>query len=103
MQIITPDELRLRLQRGETITVIDIREAYEHEDGNIDGLNIPIGDIPARIDEIRALAQRGDIVVHCRSGSRSAMAYKMLTVQYKLTNVFSLEGGYEGWQQAEAE
>jgi rhodanese-related sulfurtransferase len=100
MESITPHDLRLRLQRGETITVIDIREAYEYEDGHIDGINIPIGDIGGRIEEIRALAQRGDIVVHCRTGSRSVMAYKMLTVQYKLPNVLNLEGGYEGWQNA---
>ena len=100
MEIITPHDLRLRIQRGEPITVIDIREAYEYEDGHINGINIPIGDIAARIDEIRALAERGTIVVHCRSGSRSVMAYKMLTVQFKLQNVLNLEGGYEGWQDA---
>jgi rhodanese-related sulfurtransferase len=99
MESITPQDLRLRIERGETITVIDIREAYEYEDGHLGGLNIPIADIPARIDEIRALAERGAIVVHCRSGSRSAMAYKMLTVQYKLPNVLNLVGGYEGWEK----
>jgi len=97
MEIITVPTLQSRLVAGEPLTIMDVREADEHEDGFITDLNIPLGDIPTRIDEVRQLADGGDIVVYCRTGSRSLMAQKMLVVRYNLPNVLALEGGYDAW------
>ena len=98
MEFITVPTLQARLDAGDRLTLIDIREAYEHEDGSITGVNIPLADLPAHIDQVRQFAEAGDIVVYCRSGSRSQMAQKMLVVHYRLPNVYHLEGGYEAWE-----
>lgn len=98
MEFINVPTLQARLNAGESLTVIDIREAYEHDEGYITDVNIPLGDLPSRIDEVRQFAQAGDVVVYCRSGSRSQMAQKMLVIHYQLPNVLSLEGGYDAWE-----
>lgn len=59
------------------VTVIDVRETYEFEDGHYDGaINIPLGQIPQKINEIKAMSQ--PVVVYCRSGNRSGMALSIL-------------------------
>lgn len=59
------------------VTVIDVRETFEFEDGHYEGaINIPLGTIPNSIDQIKAMSQ--PIVVYCRSGNRSGMALTML-------------------------
>lgn len=58
-------------------TIIDVRSGWEFEDGHIDGaLNIPVEEIPQRIDEFKDLSQ--PFVVYCRSGARSSMAENLL-------------------------
>jgi len=57
--------------------VIDVREINEFESGHFEGaINIPLGNIPMRIDELKAM--NGPIVVYCRSGNRSGMAMSLL-------------------------
>ncbi|MEY2793623.1 MAG: hypothetical protein RJA76_1615 [Bacteroidota bacterium] len=59
------------------VTVIDVRETFEFEDGHYDGaMNIPLGTIPNHIEKIKAMSQ--PIVVYCRSGNRSGMALTLL-------------------------
>ena len=58
-------------------TVIDVREINEFESGHFEGaINIPLGSIPMRIAELKAM--NGPIVVYCRSGNRSGMAMSLL-------------------------
>lgn len=58
-------------------TVIDVREINEFESGHFEGaINIPLGNIPIRIAELKAM--NGPIVVYCRSGNRSGMAMSLL-------------------------
>lgn len=57
--------------------VIDVREINEFESGHFEGaINIPLGNIPMRIAELKAM--NGPIVVYCRSGNRSGMAMSLL-------------------------
>ncbi len=57
--------------------VIDVREINEFESGHFEGaINIPLGNIPIRIAELKAM--NGPIVVYCRSGNRSGMAMSLL-------------------------
>jgi len=57
--------------------VIDVREINEFESGHFEGaINIPLGSIPMRIDELKAM--HGPIVLYCRSGNRSGMAMGLL-------------------------
>lgn len=68
-------------------TVVDVRETGEYAGGHFDGaINIPLGIIPLRLDEFKAMV--GPIVVYCRSGNRSGMA-QMLLKQAGLTEVYN--------------
>jgi phage shock protein E len=68
-------------------TVVDVRETGEFAGGHFDGaINIPLGIIPLRLDEFKAMS--GPIVVYCRSGNRSGMA-QMLLKQAGLTEVYN--------------
>jgi phage shock protein E len=68
-------------------TVVDVRETGEFAGGHFDGaINIPLGIIPLRLDEFKAMP--GPIVVYCRSGNRSGMA-QMLLKQAGLTEVYN--------------
>ena len=71
-------------------TVVDVRETGEFAGGHFDGaINIPLGIIPLRLDEFKAMS--GPIVVYCRSGNRSGMA-QMLLKQAGLTEVYNGAG-----------
>lgn len=68
-------------------TVVDVRETGEYAGGHFDGaINIPLGIIPLRLGEFKAMS--GPIVVYCRSGNRSGMA-QMLLKQAGLTEVYN--------------
>jgi phage shock protein E len=68
-----------------TTTVVDVRETGEFAAGHFNGaINIPLGIIPLRLDEFKAM--KGPIVVYCRSGNRSGMA-QMLLKQAGLSDV----------------
>jgi rhodanese-related sulfurtransferase len=96
MADITVQELKTRLDNGEKITIIDVREPYEYEEFNIGGQLIPLGELPSRLDELDAL-KNTEIVVHCRSGVRSGHANTFLT-QHGFTNVRNMLGGVLDWQ-----
>lgn len=88
---ITVQELKERLEKGETVNLIDVREPYEYEEDNLGGELIPLGEVPYRIDELEDRKDE-EIVVHCRSGARSARAQQFLE-ENGFTNVRNLTGG----------
>lgn len=68
-------------------TVVDVRGIWEFEDGHVEGaLNIPLDEIPMRIEEMKNLKM--PLVVYCRSGNRSGMA-EMILKQAGVTEVFN--------------
>lgn len=68
-------------------TVVDVRETGEFAGGHFEGaINIPLGIVPLRLDEFKAM--NGPIVVYCRSGNRSGMAMSLLR-QAGLTEVYN--------------
>lgn len=75
--------------------VLDVREPYEYEISNLGGLNIPLGELSERLAEI---PQEGEVVVHCKSGARSARAIHLLEKE-GYTNLLNLEGGILAWQK----
>lgn len=81
---------------GNAPALIDVREQYEHEEFNIGGQLIPLGDLPARIPELELETDR-DIVVYCRSGQRSMMGQHLLK-ESGFEKVYNLEGGMLAWQ-----
>jgi rhodanese-related sulfurtransferase len=94
IQSITTDELRARLNQGEQLTIIDVREAEEVAEGMIPGaFHIPLGEITLRHHEIE---QSTDIILVCRSGKRSQKAYEFLQTQ-GFKNLFNMHGGMLNW------
>lgn len=91
----TVRDLKDRIDAGDRPFILDVREPDEYEGANIGGALIPLGELPDRVDEIRE-HQGEDVVVHCRSGGRSAKA-----VEYLRANGFdravNLKGGIHAW------
>ena len=89
------EELKRRLDngKGKEIFVLDVREPHEYQICNIGGYLIPLGDLPKRVSE---LDSSREIVVHCRSGVRSAKAVTFLR-QAGFAKVHNLAGGILAW------
>lgn len=96
MNDITTDELKQRLDAGEKINLFDVREPHEYEEFNIGATLIPLGDLPSRIEELADLKEN-EVIVHCRSGARSANA-KMFLLDNGFTNVRNVLGGMLDWR-----
>ena len=77
MEDITVEDLKSRLDKNEKFVFVDVREDWEYEDDNLGAKNIPLGDLPYRLDELEEFKDQ-EIVVHCRSGARSGNAKKFL-------------------------
>ncbi len=92
---IEAQELKERIEKGEALHLIDVREEWEYDEKNINAKNIPLATLPHRLDEIEA-STGDEIIVHCKSGGRSAQAQKFLTSK-GYTNVRNLLGGIEGY------
>jgi molybdopterin/thiamine biosynthesis adenylyltransferase/rhodanese-related sulfurtransferase len=87
------EELKRRLDAGEDIYVLDVREPHEYQICNIGGHLIPLGDLAKRVNE---LDTSREIVAHCRSGARSAKAVDFLR-QSGFRKVHNLTGGILAW------
>lgn len=77
MEDITVEDLKSRLDKNEKFVFLDVREDWEYEDDNLGAINIPLGDLPGRLDELERYKDQ-EIIVHCRSGARSGNAKKFL-------------------------
>jgi len=91
---ITSVELKQRLDRGDALRIVDVREPNEYQINRIPGsVLIPLGDVPKRQNE---LDPNDEIVVHCKMGTRSAKAADFLrSVGFK--RVLNLKGGILDW------
>jgi rhodanese-related sulfurtransferase len=88
------EQLRLRMKKEKPI-LLDVREVFEHQSENIPGSKlIPLGELPGRISELEKFREK-EIIVYCRSGSRSMSACKFL--QKQGFNVTNLSGGMNRW------
>ncbi len=90
---IQPEELKRRLDAQEDIFVLDVREPHEYQIVNIKGHLIPLGDLPTRVHE---LDSSREIVVHCKSGARSAKAVDFLR-KSGFKRAANLTGGILAW------
>lgn len=88
---ITVQELKERLAKGEQLHLIDVREPNEYAEDNIGAKLIPLGELPYRLDELEGLEDE-EVIVHCRSGARSARAQQYLE-ENGFSNVRNLIGG----------
>ena len=90
---ITVLELKQRLDAGEDLMILDVREPYECQIASIGGTLIPMNQVPDRLAEID---RNREIVVQCRSGARSQRVAEFLAAQ-GYPNVKNLAGGILAW------
>ncbi|HET6924064.1 MAG TPA: rhodanese-like domain-containing protein, partial [Anaeromyxobacteraceae bacterium] len=87
------EELKRRLDAGEDLLILDVREPHEYQICNLGGLLMPLAELPRRVHE---LDSSRDIVAHCRSGPRSAKAVAFLR-QAGFRKTWNLAGGLLAW------
>ncbi|HEY1166902.1 MAG TPA: rhodanese-like domain-containing protein [Chitinophaga sp.] len=98
MENITSEELKQRLDSGEQLNIVDVREPHEHADFNIGGTLVPLGQIQAmQVDELEDLKDK-EVIVYCRSGNRSGQAAMILETM-GFQNVKNLVGGMLKWEE----
>jgi rhodanese-related sulfurtransferase len=90
---ITPRELKERLDRGDDLFILDVRETHEYQICNLNGHLIPLGELSRRVHE---LDSSREIVAHCRSGKRSADAVDFLR-KAGFRKIWNLKGGILAW------
>ena len=102
---LSASDLKGRLDRGEAVVVLDVREDHERElcaiptPPNATDLHIPMGQVPGRLDELRAEVGTAPLVVYCHLGMRSMTVASWL-VKRGLQDVHNLEGGIDAWSEA---
>jgi molybdopterin/thiamine biosynthesis adenylyltransferase/rhodanese-related sulfurtransferase len=93
IQEITATDLKARQDRGDKLFILDVREPHEYQICNLNGKLIPLGELPRRVNELDSSVE---MVVHCRSGKRSADAIHFLqTAGFK--KLLNLKGGVLAW------
>jgi adenylyltransferase/sulfurtransferase len=87
------EELKQRLDAGENLFLLDVRDEYEYEISNIGGQLIPLAELPKRMSELDA---KLNIVIICKMGSRSVKAAQVLH-KAGFTHVWNMTGGIHAW------
>lgn len=90
MKEISSSELKKLKDQNADFVLIDVREQYEFDEAQIGGTLIPMGEVMNRVEEIPKDKQ---VVVHCRSGKRSASVINALEQNFGYTNLYNLNGG----------
>jgi rhodanese-related sulfurtransferase len=98
MNTITIDEVKKRLDAGEKLNLVDVREPHENAEFNIGGLLLPLGKVQTmQIEDIENL-KSDEVICYCRSGNRSGQSALILE-SLGFTNVKNLTGGMLAWQE----
>lgn len=84
------------IDKGDDIRLIDVREPDEHEEFNIGGQLIPLGEIVQHIEEIE---KSKPVILYCRKGIRSQVAIQRLQQKFPFINLYNLIGGTEAWKK----
>lgn len=98
MENITAEEVKKRLDKGEKLNLVDVREPHENAEFNIGGTLLPLGQIQTmQIDEIEDLKDK-EVILYCRSGNRSGQAAMFLDAM-GFKNTKNLVGGMLAWEE----
>ncbi|MFI5152723.1 MAG: rhodanese-like domain-containing protein [Chitinophagales bacterium] len=98
MQIITVEELKARLDRGEPVRLLDVREPSENTEFNIGGTLLPLGRVQMMmVDEIESWKEE-EVICYCRSGNRSGQACQILDM-LGFKHTYNLAGGMLAWKE----
>jgi len=94
---ITPEEVKSKLNAGESFTLLDVRESWEFETAQIDGAKLmPMGDVPSRAHQ--ELDPEAQVVVICHHGIRS-MNVAVWLRQQGFEKAQSMRGGIDAWSK----
>lgn len=96
MKEIDVTELKQWRESNRDHQLIDLREDYEYETGNLGGIHIPMGAILERREELR---KDVPVVLQCRSGGRSAAVLTALEDRFGMENLYNLRGGARAWAE----
>jgi len=94
MKEITVQELKTKIDNSDDFQLIDVRENNEREFTNIGGDHIIMGSIVQNIDKI---SKEKEVVIYCRSGSRSGQVVNFLETNHGFKNLLNLKGGILAW------
>ena len=100
MKTINSKEFKNLLKDNNNFQIIDIREPYEYEDGALTNENIPLDKMMCSLNKIN---RDRPVIIYCQSGKRATAIIYMLEKEYKLENLYNLEGGYNAIMQEEYE
>ena len=100
MKTINAKELKNLQKNNNSFQIIDIREPYEYEDGALTNENIPLDKMMSSLNKIH---KDRPVIIYCQSGKRASAIIYMLEKEYKLENLYNLEGGYNAIMQEEYE
>ena len=90
MKEISVQELKQLIDEKKDFQLIDVREEHEFDEVNMKGELIPMGEV---LDNVDKISKDKQVVVHCRSGKRSASIISALESQHGFTNLYNLKGG----------
>jgi adenylyltransferase/sulfurtransferase len=94
---VTPVEVKQKLDRGERVFLIDVREPAEHQQAQIAGAElIPMRTVPAALQSIEGMSDEAPIIVFCHHGVRSLQVVNWLR-EKGVPNCSSMSGGIDRW------
>lgn len=94
MKEVTVQELKALMDAGADFQLIDVREPHEYETCNLKGEMIPMAEVPHNVEKVSKTKQ---VIMHCRSGSRSGNMIRWLEKNHGFTNLYNLKGGIQAW------
>lgn len=98
MKTIDVSALKNKMDNGESLNLVDVREVSEHDEFNIGGILLPLGNIRVgEIDTIEHLKE-SEVYLYCRSGNRSGQAALILE-SMGFSNVTNVVGGMLSWKE----
>lgn len=98
MTTITAEELKARLEAGDKLNIVDVREPHENAEFNIGGLLLPLGRVQTmQLEDIEDMKDE-ELIVYCRSGNRSGQACQILDMA-GFKNTKNLVGGMLNWRE----
>ena len=100
MKEISALELKNKLEAGELVELIDVREDYEHEANNIGGTLMPLSSL---MDHAMEIPKDKPVVLYCKKGIRSMIAIQRLSERHGYTNLINLKGGLDAYTSVSAD
>jgi rhodanese-related sulfurtransferase len=97
MTTISPEEVKERLDKGEKLNLVDVRQPEETAEYNIGGIALPLGDIQNMQTDAIDNLKNEEVIFYCRSGNRSGIA-AMIMDQAGFSNTKNLVGGMLAWR-----